>query len=130
MIMASVSYIMENTNSVMFFKQKAAYEMLMSDWSSDVCSSDLECLDRQIRSDAHRFHGAEVLGLSFHHPAAVHLHADHDARGTDRAGGSGHGDLLYRGGGRSGGLVELSAVPDHAGEIGRASWRERGWQDV
>src|SRR3546814_5915656 len=24
-----------------FFKQKAAYEMRMSDWSSDVCSSDL-----------------------------------------------------------------------------------------
>src|SRR3546814_5746113 len=25
-----------------FFKQKTAYEMRMSDWSSDVCSSDLE----------------------------------------------------------------------------------------
>src|SRR3546814_3526281 len=24
-----------------FFKQKTAYEMRMSDWSSDVCSSDL-----------------------------------------------------------------------------------------
>src|SRR3546814_3135082 len=24
-----------------FFKQKAAYEMRISDWSSDVCSSDL-----------------------------------------------------------------------------------------
>src|SRR3546814_15666735 len=24
-----------------FFKQKTAYEMLISDWSSDVCSSDL-----------------------------------------------------------------------------------------
>src|SRR3546814_7555159 len=24
-----------------FFKQKSAYEMRMSDWSSDVCSSDL-----------------------------------------------------------------------------------------
>src|SRR3546814_16038609 len=26
-----------------FFKQKTAYEMRISDWSSDVCSSDLEC---------------------------------------------------------------------------------------
>src|SRR3546814_733705 len=26
-----------------FFKQRAAYEMRMSDWSSDVCSSDLVC---------------------------------------------------------------------------------------
>src|SRR3546814_6658424 len=28
-----------------FFKQKPAYEMLISDWSSDVCSSDL--VDRE-----------------------------------------------------------------------------------
>src|SRR3546814_6315588 len=27
---------------VLFFKQKTAYEMRISDWSSDVCSSDLE----------------------------------------------------------------------------------------
>src|SRR3546814_5501093 len=27
---------------VIFFKQKTAYEMRISDWSSDVCSSDLE----------------------------------------------------------------------------------------
>src|SRR3546814_9631841 len=26
-----------------FFKQKTAYEMRISDWSSDVCSSDLSC---------------------------------------------------------------------------------------
>src|SRR3546814_10892124 len=28
-------------NCVLFFKQKTAYEMRISDWSSDVCSSDL-----------------------------------------------------------------------------------------
>src|SRR3546814_1466944 len=28
-----------------FFKQKTAYEMRISDWSSDVCSSDLEQVD-------------------------------------------------------------------------------------
>src|SRR3546814_3543167 len=27
-----------------FFKQKTAYEMRISDWSSDVCSSDLHCV--------------------------------------------------------------------------------------
>src|SRR3546814_9060196 len=27
-----------------FFKQKTAYEMRISDWSSDVCSSDLEAV--------------------------------------------------------------------------------------
>src|SRR3546814_330424 len=38
---------------VFFFKQKTAYEMRISDWSSDVCSSDLikcmfvcSCVDR------------------------------------------------------------------------------------
>src|SRR3546814_10446061 len=29
---------------VLFFKQKTAYEMRISDWSSDVCSSDLRGL--------------------------------------------------------------------------------------
>src|SRR3546814_2320933 len=29
---------------VLFFKQKTAYEMRISDWSSDVCSSDLQRL--------------------------------------------------------------------------------------
>src|SRR3546814_5692503 len=32
--------------SVFFFKQKTAYEMRISDWSSDVCSSDLSALRR------------------------------------------------------------------------------------
>src|SRR3546814_2696854 len=32
--------------SVFFFKQKTAYEMRISDWSSDVCSSDLSPEDR------------------------------------------------------------------------------------
>src|SRR3546814_4830910 len=31
---------------VFFFKQKTAYEMRISDWSSDVCSSDLYASDR------------------------------------------------------------------------------------
>src|SRR3546814_17651160 len=33
--------------SVFFFKQKTAYELRISDWSSDVCSSDLEELQLQ-----------------------------------------------------------------------------------
>src|SRR3546814_3386818 len=39
-----------------FFKQKTAYEMRISDWSSDVCSSDLwqgRAVDGQCR-DRHR----------------------------------------------------------------------------
>src|SRR3546814_10510897 len=32
-----------------FFKQKTAYEMRISDWSSDVCSSDLDCIVSTLR---------------------------------------------------------------------------------
>src|SRR3546814_2370109 len=32
-------------SGVFFFKQKTAYEMRISDWSSDVCSSDLHGID-------------------------------------------------------------------------------------
>src|SRR3546814_6571027 len=31
-----------------FFKQKTAYEMRISDWSSDVCSSDLQDDDEEV----------------------------------------------------------------------------------
>src|SRR3546814_8077359 len=31
---------------IVFFKQKTAYEMRISDWSSDVCSADLRLLTR------------------------------------------------------------------------------------
>src|SRR3546814_4111641 len=40
-----------------FFKQKTAYEMRISDWSSDVCSSDLE----QDRAPAKRFEAVRIL---------------------------------------------------------------------
>src|SRR3546814_8192364 len=42
---------------VFFFKQKTAYEMRISDWSSDVCSSDLRIAARQ--PQAERAHGDE-----------------------------------------------------------------------
>src|SRR3546814_5429689 len=34
---------------VFLFKQKTAYDMRISDWSSDVCSSDLGAADRRYR---------------------------------------------------------------------------------
>src|SRR3546814_11426940 len=42
---------------VFFFKQKTAYEMRISDWSSDVCSSDLvgeqpDCQRERAREEA------------------------------------------------------------------------------
>src|SRR3546814_6288360 len=37
-----------------FFKQKTAYEMRISDWSSDVCSSDLHPADALYELSRHR----------------------------------------------------------------------------
>src|SRR3546814_11224815 len=49
---------------VFFFKQKTAYEMRISDWSSDVCSSDLSTDKRHFFSPPGlAFRGAPV-GLS------------------------------------------------------------------
>src|SRR3546814_6165665 len=39
-----------------FFKQKTAYELRISDWSSDVCSSDL-IHPAQVIGDLHQRHG-------------------------------------------------------------------------
>src|SRR3546814_8526958 len=44
-----------------FFKQKPAYDMRISDWSSDVCSSDLEVDDRR---RSRRGHAARQIGRS------------------------------------------------------------------
>src|SRR3546814_6725030 len=48
-----------------FFKQKTAYEMRISDWSSDVCSSDLPValrfFHRGQRSDYNAFVGEQNL---------------------------------------------------------------------
>src|SRR3546814_5733920 len=43
-----------------FFKQKTAYEMRISDWSSDVCSSDLEG-----RGGGHRLMKCAAFALAF-----------------------------------------------------------------
>src|SRR3546814_2123055 len=43
-----------------FFKQKTAYEMRISDWSSDVCSSDLEFADGYVRAGNLSFTLADV----------------------------------------------------------------------
>src|SRR3546814_9036368 len=53
---------------VFFFKQKAAYEMRISDWSSDVCSSDL--------LDAVDIQQLEVVGVSVRTEETVDVDAD------------------------------------------------------
>src|SRR3546814_8901546 len=48
-----------------FFKQKTAYEMRISDWSSDVCSSDLDGRQDGRREDGQT--GAESGGTAAKH---------------------------------------------------------------
>src|SRR3546814_4219468 len=56
-----------------FFKQKTAYEMRISDWSSDVCSSDLERLIRLFPRQSPA--GLIVVGIDQTEAAATMLRA-------------------------------------------------------
>src|SRR3546814_11907585 len=88
-----------------FFKQKTAYEMRISDWSSDVCSSDLKEIDGAAgkscawRGDAARSGGAVSV--------AAELHGSGGSGGGSgiavRAGGAGSGGGVAAGG--AGGAV-------------------------
>src|SRR3546814_17267856 len=49
---------------IFFFKQKTAYEMRISDWSSDVCSSDLDELRPALREDAEVHPGHRSTGIA------------------------------------------------------------------
>src|SRR3546814_6121577 len=82
-----------------FFKQKTAYEMRISDWSSDVCSSDLN-----VKSGDANMKPIHCLSLALVGAAlATPLAAQAPARTVIHAG-------------------QLLAEP---GKIGRASCRER-----
>src|SRR3546814_3456253 len=54
---------------VFFFKQKTAYEMRISDWSSDVCSSDLQNPVLDPRADIAAQYGAfgALVGRELNH---------------------------------------------------------------
>src|SRR3546814_16060966 len=52
-----------------FFKQKTAYEMRISDWSSDVCSSDLAELQQRLGNqvvEAPEAYGDDALAVQEH----------------------------------------------------------------
>src|SRR3546814_9328575 len=65
---------------LLFFKQKTAYEMRISDWSSDVCSSDLEAALRCPPS-RHRPKGCSSVRTSG--PALPTRECWHPDRGVD-----------------------------------------------
>src|SRR3546814_10196052 len=101
-----------------FFKQKTAYEMRISDWSSDVCSSDRETMKL--------------------HPRVAKIYADRKQMAAGKLDGDwgfaenlAYASLISEG-------VKLRLVGQDSGrgtffhrhEIGRASWRERVGQYV
>src|SRR3546814_9151274 len=113
---------------VFFFKQKTAYEMRISDWSSDVCSSDLVADvahhlvdakdfldDEDARSPLGRSLACGRLGQIAGEAAAV-MGLDVDA--------AGHGILLFaytmpQGGGTLA-AARRGNQPPTGGKIGRA----------
>src|SRR3546814_1440160 len=98
---------------MLFFKQKTAYEMRISDWSSDVCSSDL-----LVRLGDDVVVGDDVAGRVDDEAGAQRLRAARRRVGALAVEEIAE-ELLERRAGR-----ELRNL----GEIGRASCRERGWK--
>src|SRR3546814_3216825 len=95
-----------------FFKQKTAYEMRISDWSSDVCSSDLAAHQHMdvrivgvpmVNGDPVQF-GAQILGCISHQFAGEAAQVFH--------------------------VPCIFGRDDETKEIGRASCRERVCQYV
>src|SRR3546814_2101168 len=86
---------------IFFFKQKTAYEMRISDWSSDVCSSDLEAMQ-----------GPRQPPLP----------------GPERSGCAGRRTFHRRGPRMVNGMLTMRAVSEW--KIGRAACRERVCQYV
>src|SRR3546814_14460566 len=113
---------------IFFFKQKTAYEMRISDWSSDVCSSDLVAeaeLARDLaRGAGHQLHHAARAGVADRLPVElaflprdrvdegpVGFVARGDADGREAR----HLDRVA--------AVRLRAAADHHAEVGAAALR-------
>src|SRR3546814_9814021 len=100
--------------SFFFFKQKTAYEMRISDWSSDVCSSDLSlAINGEMRQSGHT---GLMLFPTFELIAHISRHFTLEP-----------GDLVFTG-------TPAGVGPLHSGDqllkLGRASCRDRVCQYV
>src|SRR3546814_1646512 len=97
-----------------FFKQKTAYEMRISDWSSDVCSSDLPF---EVAL------GVDARVVSANHAGLATIDAGFKSLSTD-----GGVAVVRRGAPESAFFAFMG--DEHAAQIGRASCRERVCQYV
>src|SRR3546814_9095198 len=106
-----------------FFKQKTAYEMRISDWSSDVCSSDLPrraglgsapCPDAAAEPETGRLYQRRLQLRPSIGIAVAGMHAD-------------HASLTVEGGAqrrREGQIVQPARKPERPGVAGLAAKRD------
>src|SRR3546814_1328391 len=94
-----------------FFKQKTAYEMRISDWSSDVCSSDLSAppLQERVAAVSATIRCPTCQGLSIQDSPSVLA--------------TGSRQIVEQ-------QLREGRTPDEVRQIGRASCRERVCQYV
>src|SRR3546814_11457770 len=109
-----------------FFKQKTAYEMRISDWSSDVCSSDLLLTwPRPPRKEPRISAKTPSHGVDL---TALYALPDHEVVSGlipgigQRLLGIEEAVARIR---ATPGLIPVAIDPQREREIGRASWRER-----
>src|SRR3546814_8058920 len=98
---------------VLFFKQKTAYDMRISDWSTDVCSSDIpQVCEFMLLTVDDAYLALSVLGRGEMVRSKFYVAVD----------GPMPIDKSIRG------YIASASAP--TGQIGRASWRERVCQYV
>src|SRR3546814_6659418 len=102
-----------------FFKQKTAYEMRISDWSSDVCSSDLRAKGLPLAShdDATAEHVAEAAADGM---VVAEFPTTHEAAELSRR----HGMKVMMGG------PNVVRGGSHSGNISAKSLAEKGQLDI
>src|SRR3546814_1772399 len=73
-------------NCIFFFKQKTAYEMRISDWSSDVCSSDLRCVTTvpRLRVQLRRVHSVQRADTCRSFERDTHLYSSSEDSSSGR----------------------------------------------
>src|SRR3546814_12587994 len=123
--------------SFFFFKQKTAYEMRISDWSSDVCSSDLQQGGGSMRGlplDLGMIHFVGIGGIGMSGIAEVLANLGYQVQGSDMSDNANVQRLRKMGvqvalGHRAENLGEaqgvvVSSASKTGNQNGRASWRE------
>src|SRR3546814_5131850 len=108
-----------------FFKQKTAYEMRISDWSSDVCSSDLPARRADHRHDP----GGDLdqrTDLVVHPQADRHRGVGADLRQPDHGAAERFHARHLRSHPGSGAVIAPSLLGRGRGPLGAAEWEGEG----